>query len=251
MTDGSGGSAKPRVTLLDYAVYAIGVAGLSWAITSVWLGMRAVMALGGTCASGGPYEIGVECPDSVSVIMFLAFPIGFVSAGLIVWRGIDMGGPWAGLVGLAWPAIFLSLGFNFLQFAFAPPDGGHQVVWGWLIPGVLFVLMGGFPVIGWLKFRDHTTILPGIGPRPTPKNYAELGRALREAAQIRASGQRVPPTAVTSARVETAGAPQNLVEGLERLARLHADGSLNNVEYEQAKRALIDSAARGQLGGQA
>ena len=97
MTNEIGGRPKPRVTLRDHAVYAIGVAGLSWAITSVWLGMRAVMALGGSCASGGPYEIAVQCPDSVSLIMFLAFPIGFISAGLIVWRGIDMGGPWAGL----------------------------------------------------------------------------------------------------------------------------------------------------------
>jgi hypothetical protein len=183
--------------------------------------------------------------------MFLAFPIGFLSAGLMVWKGTDMGGPWAGLVGLAWPAIFLGLGFNFLQFAFAPPDGSHDIVWGWLIPGVLFMLMGGFPVLGWFKFGDHTTVLPGIGPRPTPKSYAELARALREAAQIRASGQRFPPPPVTTARVEAAGAPRSLVEGLERLAKLRTDGALDNVEYEQSKRALIDSAARGELGGPA
>ena len=69
-------------------------------------------------------------------------------------------------------------------------------------------------MLGWLASGDHTTVLPGVGPRPTPKNYAELARALREAAAMRASSVRVPPHTVTTGRVETAGAPQNLVEGL-------------------------------------
>lgn len=249
MTQNSFGQSRRGTSISDSVVYLFGVAGLSWAIASVWLGMRTVMDLGGYCASGGPYQINVECPDAVSLIMFLAFPIGFVSAGLMVWRGIPLGGPYAGLVGLAWPALFLSLGFNFLQYGVAPPDGSHDVVWGWLIPGVLFVLMGGIPLLGWLQFSDHSSVLPGMSARPTPKNYAELARALREAARVRASEQRVPPPSVTTGRVETAGAPQNLVEGLERLAKLHTDGAINSMEYDQAKRALIDSAARGQLGG--
>jgi hypothetical protein len=46
---------------------------------------------------------------------------------------------------LAWPGLFLSLGWNFLEFTFSPPGGG--LAWGWLICGVLFVLMGGLPLI--------------------------------------------------------------------------------------------------------
>lgn len=240
-----------RYSIVDVVVYLVGVVALTWAIASVWLGMRAVMDLGGYCASGGPYEIQVECPDGVSLIMFVAFPIGFLGAGLMVWKGVRLGGGWAGLVGLAWPALFLSLGFNFLQYGVSPPGGGGFEL-GWLIPGVIFVLMGGFPLLGWISLRDHTTILPGVSPRPTPKDYAELSRALREAARMRAAKERNPPppvAAVGRAEVAGAGAPKTLVEGLERLAALHTAGSLTDGEYEDAKRALIMQASRGELAG--
>jgi hypothetical protein len=240
---------RRRYSVFDVAVYLVGVIALTWAIASVWLGMRAVMDLGGYCASGGAYEIEVQCPGGVSLIMFLAFPIGFLGAGLMVWKGVRLGGGWAGLVGLAWPALFLSLGFNFLQYGVAAPGGGG-IEWGWLIPGVIFVLMGGFPLLGWISLRDHTTILPGVSPRPTPKDYAELSRALREAAQLRAAREGVPPPAVgTANRVEVAGAgaPKTLAEGLERLAALHAAGSLTDCEFDDAKRALILQASRGEL----
>ena len=49
------------------------------------------------------------------------------------------------LMPLAWPGLFLSLGWNFLEFAFAPPGGGFA--WGWLVCGVVFVLMGGLPLL--------------------------------------------------------------------------------------------------------
>lgn len=256
---------RRRAAVGDYVLYLVGVVGLAFAITSVWLGMRAVMDLGGYCASGGPYQINVECPDGVSLIMFLAFPLGFISAGLMVWKGAQIGGGLAELVGLAWPALFLSLGFNFLQFAFAPPDGSGEIVWGWLIPGVLFMLMGGFPLLGFLGTRDHTTVMPGVGARPTPKSYAELARAMRELARLRAAKRSYRSAAVllSGARAAaplggsppsgppTSGPPTSLVEGLERLAALHTARALTEAEYEDAKRALITAAARGELGGRA
>lgn len=238
---------RRSASLTDYLLYLVGVAGLCWAIASVWLGMRAVMDLGGYCASGGPFQVRVECPDGVGLIMFLAFPLGFLSAGIMVWKGSQIGGSYAGLVGLAWPALFLSLGFNFLQYAVAPPDGSGEIVWGWLIPGVLFMLMGGFPLIGWLGSRDHTSVLPGIGPKPTPKSYGELARALREAARVRAAAPASPPQGVTVGRVEAGGSGAGLVAQLERLAALHTAGSLTEHEYEAAKSALIGAASRGEL----
>jgi hypothetical protein len=240
---------RRSAALADYLLYLVGVVGLTSAIASVWLGMRAVMDLGGSCASGGPYQVRVECPDGVSLIMVLAFPLGFLCAGIMVWKGSQIGGSYAELVGLAWPALFLSLGFNFLQYAVAPPDGSGEIIWGWLIPGVLFMFMGGFPLIGWLGARDHTSVLPGIGARPTPKNYAELARVLREAARVRAAAQHAPlRSAVPQGAPESAGSGEGLVPQLERLAALHRAGALTDQEYEASKTALIRAASRGELG---
>jgi len=172
------GTRDPLPVARDRVLYLVGAAGLSFAITSVWLGMRAVLDIGGVCASGGPYVNAVQCPDSVALIMFLAFPIGFASAGLMAWMGTRLGGGYAGLVGLAWPALFLSLGWNFLQYGVSPPGGGG-IVWGWFIPGVIFVLMGGAPLVAWFETRDHTTIVPGVPPGPTPRDMGELRQALR------------------------------------------------------------------------
>ena len=47
---------------------------------------------------------------------------------------------------LAWPALFLSLGWNFLEFGFDPPGEDDGLVWGWIVCGVVFWLMGGLPL---------------------------------------------------------------------------------------------------------
>jgi hypothetical protein len=227
-----------------YVIYLAGVVGLTFAITSVWLGMRSVMDIGGYCASGGPYQISVQCPDGVSLVMVLAFPLGFLAGGLMVWTGQRLGGIYADLVGLAWPAGFLGLGFNFLQYGINPPDGSGDAVWGWLIPGVIFVLLGGFPLIGWIATQSHTTILPGMPPRPTPRSMDELRGMMRDAARLRASGgDRTLPLAFRP--IKSSGTAEGMVSQLERLAKLHESGSLTDVEYEQAKRALLLNAASG------
>jgi hypothetical protein len=56
---------------------------------------------------------------------------------------------------LAWPALFLSLGWNFLEYGVDPPDGSANVVWGWLFCGVLFVLMGGLPLLFGISAALH------------------------------------------------------------------------------------------------
>jgi hypothetical protein len=232
------GEQRPA-SLTDYVLFLAGVVGLTFSITSVWLGMRAVMDVGGYCASGGSaYEIAVQCPAGVDVIMVLAFPLGFLSGGVMVWTGTSIGGMYAALVGLAWPALFLSLGWNFLQYAFHPPGGDGGIEFGWLIPGILFVLMGGFPLVGYLISRDHTTILPGVGPRPTPRDLADIRRAVRESVRL-AEPAEPGYRGMGVGRVEAPAADDSLVSQLERLAKLHTAGSISDVEYEQAKRALL------------
>jgi hypothetical protein len=71
------------------------------------------------------------------------------------------------LMPLAWPGLFLSLGWNFLEFAFAPPGGG--LAWGWLVCGVLFALMGGLPLLlvfkpARKKIRSRLQNGEGLGP---------------------------------------------------------------------------------------
>src|SRR3954469_2137578 len=150
-----------RLVQLDYGqrrgwgigtvgLYLLGVFGLSASLTILWLGMRAVLDVGGYCAEGGPYVIAQHCPEGTALLLPLSIFAGLGSAALMAWEGAKLGSPWAAVVGLAWPALFISLGWNFLEFAFLPPEGMDGVELGWLIPGVLFVIMGAVPLIGFL-----------------------------------------------------------------------------------------------------
>jgi len=131
---------------LDVVLYAVGVAGLAMCLTFVFLAMRAVMDVGGFCAEGGPYVIETHCPDGVPLVLIGGIFGLFGFGGLMAWKGSMIGEPYGALVLLAWPALFLSLGWNFLEYALTPL-AGQGIVWGWLIPGVLFVLMGGLPLL--------------------------------------------------------------------------------------------------------
>lgn len=260
----------------DVVFYLVGVAGLTFALTCVWLGMRSVMDIGGYCASGGPYEVATTCPAGVDVIMTLAFPLGFLSAGLMLWKGSRLGDPYAGLVALAWPALFLSLGWNFLEYALRAPGGGG-VELGWLIPGVIFIIMGGVPLLGWIGARGHGHVVPGVAATRTPIELNELSRAMRQV--VATAGRSGGPTVDVGAAMRLAGSkpavapgagtggggtgsaatggtgaeaasstPDSLVTQLERLAALHSSGALSDEEYDTAKQALLAAASRGQLG---
>ena len=154
-------------TLADRLIYLAGLAGLAASIVVIFLGMRAVLDIGGFCAEGGPYEIQTHCPDGVPLLMMLAIPGLFLFGGLIVWRGSPIGQPYQVAVFFAWPALFLSLGWNFLEYGFNPPDGGG-LAWGWLICGVVFVAMGGVPL--WMVLRTD-----GVVRRPKRESVPWLG----------------------------------------------------------------------------
>ena len=207
--------------------YLLGIAALAFCISLLWLGMRAVMDLGGFCASGGPYEIAVQCPDAVIATTPLSIMGGFLAAGLIIWGGSALDGSWAGLAFLAWPALFLSLGWNFLEFGFFPPGGGW--VWSWLFCGVLFVLMGAVPlVVATAAMREGS----GGG-----RAYAS-GRVV---VRPRTSPPPPPVAPVVPDQPEDGA----LVDRLERLADLRRRGDLTNEEYETAKAATLAEAADG------
>jgi hypothetical protein len=250
----------PRWRATDLLVYLVGVFGVAFALTGVWLGMRSVMDIGGSCASGGPYEIATPCPAGVDVLLTLGIPLGIVSAGLMVWKGSMIGPTYAGLVALAWPVLFLSLGWNFLEYGVRNPFG-DGVELGWLIPGIIFVIMGGVPLLGWLTARGHGPVVPGVRSTTTPIELNELASAMRQVS-LRASRSGSPTMTVGeslstgsrgSAGPGDVGADVSAVEAngmidqLERLAKLHESGALADQEYEDAKLAVIGAASRGEL----
>jgi hypothetical protein len=156
----------PAITLVSVLILAI---TLTWAFFS----MRAVMNVGGSCADGGPYVSAQSCPDG-SYLIAIAIPVMLIAA---------MGGSAAALSVNApnllipmWGALFGSLGWNFLEFAFK----GDTVVWGWLVCGVVFWLMAAPAVFGILVGVKNAVVPPSqprsdTGSRWWVPAYAALG----------------------------------------------------------------------------
>ena len=112
-----------------------------------------------------------------------------------------------------------------------PGPPGQGIVWGWLIPGVLFVIMGIAPVLavlpigqsgrsGRARERIAYRVAPRGGRAPSKADYQRLANDLR----------------AVEDQTEDA---QDLVSKLERLAAMRESGALTRDEYEQAKRALL------------
>jgi hypothetical protein len=217
-----------RFGLADVALYLVAVAGLAACLTLVFLGMRAVMDVGGFCAEGGPYVIETHCPEGVPLLLIGGIFGLFAFGALMVWKGSRLGSFYGALVLLAWPALFISLGWNFLEYAIWSPTG-EGIVLGWLIPGVIFVLMGGLPLAAVLPISR-----PGRSERafewmvggPTSRAGRALGGSRKFSADVDAS---------------SADHASDLVSALERLAALRQAGILSADEFEQAKRALLNA----------
>jgi hypothetical protein len=224
MTSGRPEAPRLRPVLL----YLAGVAGLGLSVGILWLSMRAVMGIGGACASGGPYVPAVECPDAVVLLTPLSAFGLFLFLGLAAWGGAQLSGGWLGLLALGWPILFLSLGWNFLEFGLRPPGGEPgEVVWSWIFCAVVFGLMGGVPLVGAIwGLREARSGGDGRPARP----YVAL-----------------PPSRYQVHLVDRPPRPSNIPDDeldrrLERLARLHAAGDLTDAEFEAAKRATIRTA---------
>lgn len=229
----------------DVAIYIVGVVGLAASITIMFLGMRAVLNVGGYCAEGGPYVIETHCPEGVALLIPLSVFAGLGSAALIGWKGARLAGPWGALVLLAWPALFMSLGWNFLEFAFFPPPPETGIVLGWLIPGVLFEIMGAFPLLALLPDRDG---LSRRRARGQPAHDAAAEGEARYSNELRRVRRRLLNGLVREAHERSSATgpattlpevEHDLVSKLERLAALHRAGSLSYDEFQRAKAALL------------
>ncbi len=110
------------------SVWAIGVM-----ITWVYRSMRAVMDIGGACASGGPYVSVQPCPDGTWMIG-AAVPVLILVA--LVGTGVAVALRAPPPLLLMWAGLFGSLGWNFFDYADRDESGA-----GLLVCGVVFWLM--------------------------------------------------------------------------------------------------------------
>jgi hypothetical protein len=228
MVDAAAG-IPTRVVVRKLIFTAVGVFLVAAGLTVLFLGMRSVMDLGGYCASGGPYEIRQECPDNAWMIPVSIF-VGLAGVGFVL-AGTFRGGP--KLVALAWPALFLALGWNFLEYAFDPPPPDDGVVWGWLLCGVVFVAMGGIPLL--LVLMNARLALWGTDASGDTTRTATARATATALSRLAATRSRTPPTRGN-------GRDEGLVSDLERLAALHRAGQLTDDEYARAKGARLADA---------
>jgi hypothetical protein len=220
----------------------VSLGAVAVAMTLLFLSMRSVMKIGGTCAEGQtPYVIAHRCPKGVTLLLLAGIWGGLIAAGIYMWQTMRRGVP--SLAGLLWPALFLSLGWNFLEFGVNPPGGGG-LAWGWLICAVVFLAMGGVP----LAFVVPV-LVRGSGDPPSQP----FRRAMFPPGSFPSSGtdawtlRRATTTGATTGEaraIDPSAQPVDVVSLLERLAALHRTGALNDQEYGRAKREILERESR-------
>ena len=129
--------------VLKSALLTVGTLGFAFFLTLLFQSMRSVMDVGGFCAQGGPYEIRTACPQGVAWVIPVSIFGMLLSVGISLVGAFSQGGPRP--YAFAWSALFLALGWNFLEYGVDPPDGGTSA--SWLVCGVVFVIMGGVPLV--------------------------------------------------------------------------------------------------------
>lgn len=117
----------------------LGLFGVTLAISILFLGMRAVLDVGGSCAEGGPYQIAVHCPKGTAWMIPLSIFVGLGSAALYL-VSLPSGAPNIAL--FFWSGLFGALGWNFLEYGLKPP-----MDISWLICGIVFEIMALGPLL--------------------------------------------------------------------------------------------------------
>lgn len=121
---------SPKAAAATVASVLIVAVCLTW----TYLTMRSVMNVGGACADGGPYVSAQPCPDG-SWLIAIAIPLLIIFSMIGTVAASSVSAP--NLLVPMWGVLFGTLGWNFLEYAFKGPD----LVWSWLVCGVVFWLM--------------------------------------------------------------------------------------------------------------
>jgi hypothetical protein len=156
-TDAPAKGMGSRPGLKTSAATVVSVLILAVTLTWTYFSMRSVMNVGGACADGGPYVSAQPCPDG-SFLIAIAIPVMLITAMAGSAAAISIKAP--NLLIPMWGVLFGSLGWNFLEFAFK----GDDLVWSWLVCGVMFWLMAAPAVYAILvAFKD--AVVPPKKPR--------------------------------------------------------------------------------------
>lgn len=149
-------SKLPRPKGASRAARKLSVAAVSWVLFTTALiiltrMMLQVTAVGGFCATGGPYVIAVECTSAIAWLV----PTSIVSMLIAIGLYAALAGYWGPkLTFLFWSALFCTLGWAFLHSRnFERFDS--TTAW---VCGVMFLLMGGLPLLGLLRNRRYTVL---------------------------------------------------------------------------------------------
>ncbi len=233
-------------SVLRWTGSLVGLAGVAFSLTLLFQSMRAVQSIGGFCASGGPYQIAHSCPKGTAGLLPLSIVGGLIFLGLFVICAGDEG---SGVAKLAWPALFLSLGWNFLDYGLHLTVAGGGVNGGFLACGVLFIVMGAVPLVWWIPELYGELIGKDDAPSPaapTP-SFGSSGvgfTSTTSAAPWAGFGGTSMP--MSPQRFSTSPAPsappRDVAAQLERLASLHHRGELSDSEYEAAKQQALGQA---------
>jgi len=148
-----------KTMLVTFLCVVIVAVCLTW----TFLSMRAVAGVGGSCASGGPYEIATPCPDG-SWLIAIALPVMIIASLAGSGFASTIGGP--NLLLPMWALLFGSLGWNFFEFGIFDDD----LVWSWIVCGVLFWAMA-LPAWWWMGAAVLRSI-KGLTAEPGSKKWA-------------------------------------------------------------------------------
>jgi hypothetical protein len=250
-----GVEGMPAAKVVRKVVYlVVGTALLAACLTLLFLSMRSVMEIGGSCASGGPYVVGRTCPDGTWLAP-VSIWVGIGACVLMVIGAFPGAGPQP--VVFAWPALFLSLGWNFWEYGLNPPgDPASFTVWGWILCGVIFVVMGGLPLIP-IAGNLRGVLWGGTPPPAVPVAVNRLRRTGRERSTVSTWERQgeIRTIVVGAPSASTLDDPddpdddrddredEHVVTRLERLATLYRRGDLTVEEYQAAKAAVLDQDA--------
>jgi len=187
---------RPVRRAVAVVVLGSSVAAGAAAITLLSRILRSVTAVGGSCADGAPYVLAQPCPSGTGTALLFLFPCALLCLVGGLWGASVLEAPPA--LWLGWPALFLTLGWNFLEDGFDPPMGGSIAV-GYVVCGVVFVLMGAGPLLFWRSIARGSRRTPAtVPPRradddPASSAMSVAGHAGRGGHAARAGGPGSEP----------------------------------------------------------